>query len=473
MFTHYTMSQNYAWVVLFFGWASLLIMPVIAQEISARDRSAATVMGKTLYVFGGKISPGNLTDNVFPTATNDLLMLNLATSFNTSNVPWSNLPKILPQNAPNALSAVIFQADQEGKQLAIFGGMNSNKALLPDRLFLFWTTNNTWSTPSIPSPGQRIMSASAMDPGGEYVYLYGGAYLADRQLYARNDGARFNLKTKSWENLQTLSPPEARAGHTASMLSDGRYVVLGGYLQAKNETELSTALVLDTVAKRWDVVGLNGPFPPSRVGHSAVVLDNDYILIYGGVQANVTTLDDMWLLSPQNWTWSRIALKENPVGNRAFHNAVLAGTNMLLMFGASDSQEAQMKRDLHVFDTNRMEFVTQYVPTISIPSETASQQKSPSPGAIAGGIIGTLVVVGGGLVAFFLIRRRRKQRAIGQGQKEEPVMPLFGMEDVVKPDASPDYKSLVPDEIHTYKPHSPIESSKPNLADFSDKPHEY
>ena len=70
---------------------------------------------------------------------------------------------------------------------------------------------------------------------------------------------------------------EARSGHTATLLADGRVLVTGGSIVHDSAT--STAEIYDPAAGTWTLVA---PDVDGRVGHTATLLDDGTVLVSGG-----------------------------------------------------------------------------------------------------------------------------------------------------------------------------------------------
>ena len=96
-----------------------------------------------------------------------------------------------------------------------------------------------------------------------------------------------------WRWALTGSLNEARSGHTATLLSDGRVLVAGGLAPS---AITASAEVFDPVAGVWSVVG---SMAAPRVGHTATRLADGRVLVVGGyLPGNVAELFD-----PATDTW--------------------------------------------------------------------------------------------------------------------------------------------------------------------------
>ncbi len=104
--------------------------------------------------------------------------------------------------------------------------------------------------------------------GGEVRLAEGPAYSATAEVY--------DPATGRW--TATGSMVNARAGHTAVLLGDGRVLVAGGGLG--DDVTTRSAELYDPATGRWTVTGI---MADARRGHTATVLADGSVLVVGGV----------------------------------------------------------------------------------------------------------------------------------------------------------------------------------------------
>ncbi|KAI8099213.1 uncharacterized protein BX664DRAFT_381806 [Halteromyces radiatus] len=130
-------------------------------------------------------------------------------------------------------------------------------------------------------------SSSSSEPT---AYLFGGMNTTGPV----NDFWQYDFNSNHWTPLSLPSSSwQARCGHTANMLSDGKLVILGGYPCIGNYTtnpvlpktliSLDHAVIYDTNAQVWYNQTIGGPIiPEARTYHSSVTTKDDQIMICGG-----------------------------------------------------------------------------------------------------------------------------------------------------------------------------------------------
>lgn len=127
----------------------------------------------------------------------------------------------------------------------------------------------------------------------------------------------------------------ARRLHTATLLADGRVLVVGGISGAAAfpEAGVATAELLDPDTGEWTTTGtLHGP----RWGHAAVLLGDNRVLVSGGVTTrsgqSEKALRTAELYDPDTGEWTETTPMTDA---RTGHAAVLLGNGQVLVCGGA------------------------------------------------------------------------------------------------------------------------------------------
>ncbi|KAF4321530.1 hypothetical protein BBO99_00001008 [Phytophthora kernoviae] len=168
-----------------------------------------------------------------------------------------------------------------------------------------------------------------------------------------------------WKVAETEGnvPPE-RWGHTATKISNDRMVVYGGTDDDERTLgDLHVAIhVLHKVEKnegdavwKWDEPTVVGLPPQARTGHSSTLLQNGKILIFGGwdpqrddASSPTSVFDDAFLLDTQSWQWepatfAETSSTEGALRGRVGHSAVLDDNGLVHLFGGQNGSENRLK----------------------------------------------------------------------------------------------------------------------------------
>ena len=141
-------------------------------------------------------------------------------------------------------------------------------------------------------------------------------------------------KPAYWELLPDKDVPSGSTG-TATLLSDGRVLFAGGEKYLNNNTEyIAKSYIFDPKQKKFSVTG---PMTMARSYHTATLLTDGRVLVVGG-KNDSTYLKTAELYDPKTGKWS--AAKSMPASRWAHAAVRLNKDGMVLVtggFGGSDS----------------------------------------------------------------------------------------------------------------------------------------
>ncbi|WP_437592074.1 kelch repeat-containing protein [Sorangium sp. So ce1000] len=172
----------------------------------------------------------------------------------------------------------------------------------------------------------RLLDGRVLVAGGEESTRYGITFHASAEIY--------DPRTRLWTPAAPMGT--TRSQHTATLLADGRVLVLGGIKGLESADILSTAEVYDPALNAWTAVA---PMGLGRVGHTATLLADGRILIAGGASPpnrwhEVATCE---IYDPATGAWSPAGSMLYP---RRDHAAVrLLGGKVLIAGGEGNEAE--------------------------------------------------------------------------------------------------------------------------------------
>ncbi len=141
-------------------------------------------------------------------------------------------------------------------------------------------------------------------------------------------------RTKSLPNMRV-----ARAFHTATMLPDGRVFIFGG-VGANQKTLKSGAFIDATTNEIAEIQGATPSLLLARSNHTATLLTDGRVLIVGGVSDNGRLLSDAQLFDPKTKTVESTELTSLA---RQKHRAVLLTDGNVLIEGGVDENNSELK----------------------------------------------------------------------------------------------------------------------------------
>jgi N-acetylneuraminic acid mutarotase len=227
----------------------------------ARTHHTATLLpnGKVLVV-GGATDPTNTTDTeLYDPATGE----------------WYATGKLNEARVAHAAAPLA-----DGRVLVVGGEPVLTSAEIYDPVSQAWTLTN-------PLNIGRYQATATLLVDGTVLVVGGGGGTNTAELYYPSSG--------EWSLVGSLF--YERYGHTATRLADGKVLVTGGtILGGPADYQPNTTEIYDPASLNWYAAGkLN----EGRVGHTASLLSDGTVLVVGGWQGNSTELFD-----PGTLVWS-------------------------------------------------------------------------------------------------------------------------------------------------------------------------
>lgn len=222
---------------------------------------------------------------------------------------------------------------KDGRVLAA-GGMNVGFASVADTA-LYDPDTGIWSAGGPLATARRLHSLTALFDGRALAVggitggqSYPSPGLASAELFDPDSG--------TWS--PAVPPAYPRSGHSATLLLDGRVLVVGGQhvRAARSALTLATAELFDPDTGTWTTTGTMND---GRWHHQAVLLKDGRVLAVGGLAdigyANTTALSLCEVYDPADGTWSPAATMTAP---RFAHQAVRLLDGSVLTVGGGSAR---------------------------------------------------------------------------------------------------------------------------------------
>ncbi|CAO3591693.1 unnamed protein product [Absidia cylindrospora] len=303
---------------------------------------ATAQRNNSMILFGGETDSTSYTNTLYQLTQN------------STGYTWEALPQ------KNAAQGVVYAqaiVSKDQSSLMVIGGQGnftapaaangtnsttaSNTTALPLQLQLYNFASATWSTypakAGVAMPGNRkLFSATYMDSSNK-IYIYGGAS-NEQNVYGDlwvMDGA-----TAAFTQLK---PYYNRYGHTGSVTSDGKLVILGGAIVTGGKSTLASMnqlTVYDVASDTWSIVNTSGNVPSPRSDHSAVITSDDKIIILGGDSGAAARYKQFTrsvaILDTKTWTWTIPNMQGILPSSRSYASAaMLDGKHVTFAFGSA------------------------------------------------------------------------------------------------------------------------------------------
>ena len=130
---------------------------------------------------------------------------------------------------------------------------------------------------------------------------------------------------------------EPRSAHTATLLPDGRVLVVGGigkFVSPMETRMLDSAELFDPATGRWTSAERSSD---PRSGHTATLLPDGTVLVVGGTLGFGRTVASAELYDPRDGSWSTT---DAPIQARYDHTATLLADGAVLLVGGVSGDAA-------------------------------------------------------------------------------------------------------------------------------------
>ena len=210
---------------------------------------------------------------------------------------------------------------EDGRGLVIGGSTPSTEAYDPRA--------NRWSFAGNMTRARFAHTATLLADGR--VLAAGGIDDASASDFVNDSTELFNPVTGLWS--QTGSMKEVRHSHTATLLEDGRVLVVGG--ETFSGRHLSTSEIYDPNIGEWTfAANLNY----QRAGHTATLLLDGRVLVAGGAGRSVEVYE------PASDTWSPAAEMKH---RRTNHTATLLLDGRVLVVGGAEGAGSYASAEIY------------------------------------------------------------------------------------------------------------------------------
>ncbi|XP_078359033.1 attractin-like protein 1 isoform X2 [Oculina patagonica] len=164
------------------------------------------------------------------------------------------------------------------------------------------------------------VASHAMAVIGNYLWMFGGLSLSKGPL---DTLARYSIKENMWEIIQASSKkhqgPSARYGHSL-VAFDNALILFGGTCETGNVS--NETWTFNTTSRKWTLIRNPVDKPVGVTGHTATVVGNDMIVLFGySPEKGVTNLIQVFGL--ENKVWRTVQNAPSNIRPTFGHSSVL------------------------------------------------------------------------------------------------------------------------------------------------------
>ena len=246
------------------------------------------------YIFGGR--------DINQRKMNDMYRIYL--DINNPDIEWEKMDNY--GDIPEPL------ADHRGElfnnNFYVFGGINQTEEAL-NTLYIYSIEDNNWEKKEFDKKKVIPRAGHSMSLVGNKLAIFGG--FSSGEFY--NSVIIYNILEESWDDTEksecdneileeganeqkifvdvNLPRPEARINHSQVTI-ESHIVIYGGV--NKDGKYFNDMWMFNILERNWKKVEINGERPKARQGHSAIIYENDQILIFGGKIGNIFEINEFW-----------------------------------------------------------------------------------------------------------------------------------------------------------------------------------
>ena len=190
----------------------------------------------------------------------------------------------------------------------VFGGVNQSEDV-SNTLYIYSIEDQHWTKNEFDEKIIPPRAGHSMSLVGNKIVVFGGFA---KGIFS-NIVYIYNIDENSWENndksendnilleegghekadnvLSNGPSPEPRINHSQITINTSILIYGGVDKDGKYYDDMWT---FDIMSKVWEKIEINGEIPKPRQGHSALLIDNDQMLIFGGKTANIFEINEFW-----------------------------------------------------------------------------------------------------------------------------------------------------------------------------------
>ncbi|KAF7657336.1 hypothetical protein LDENG_00027720 [Lucifuga dentata] len=235
-------------------------------------------------------------------------------------------------------------------QMAILiGGQGARMQFCKDPMWKLCTEDMSWVAAETlaegPTPEARIGHTAIYDPDSRRIFVFGGS--KNKKWF--NDVHILDTQSWKWMMVEAQGKVPPLAYHSCSLFRDG----------------CSDSLyIFDPHLSIWYQPIITGDAPSPRSGHSACVIQERKIYVFGGWDTPVC-YNDMYMLDLGLMEFSRVKTSGKAPSPRSWHGSAVLSDTKFLIHGGYNGNNALS--DTFIFDTDTNSWTEVTHPKLSVP----------------------------------------------------------------------------------------------------------
>ncbi|XP_026208153.1 kelch repeat-containing protein [Anabas testudineus] len=248
----------------------------------------------------------------------------------------------------------------------LIGGQGARMHFCKDPMWKLCTEDLSWVAAETlaegPTPEARIGHTAIYDPHSKRIFVFGGS--KNKKWF--NDVHILDTQSWKWTMVEAQGKVPPLAYHSCSMFR-GELFVLGGVFPRPNPEPdgcSDSLYIFDPHLSIWYEPIVTGDKPSPRSGHSACVMQERKIYVFGGWDTPVC-YNDMYMLDLGLMEFSAVKTSGKAPSPRSWHGSAVLSDTKFLIHGGYNGNNALS--DTFIFDTDTNSWTEVTLPQLSVP----------------------------------------------------------------------------------------------------------
>lgn len=302
--------------------------------------------------------------------------------------------KISSPNSPVARIGHKMVYNTISGKIILFGGMETADYTRLNDMWIFDPENKEWSELNpLLSPTIRSDHAMYFDPIFNTIVLFGG-YKANDML--SSETWIYNFTTNNWYQINPLTKPTERYGHTfvydknlgVGVFFGGRYIDLMAetwFFNLSSSSWTKKTPSINPIKRYWSDMVYNS-------------YEQNFIMFGGdNEQSPIRALGDTWTFSSSTLQWTSIQTSASPPPRNNHAMVFDSYLNKTLLFGGFGEDYSKVYGDFWMYDSETLNW------------NQISSSSISSTWIIIIGTGGGIVLISGVIIAIVFVRKKQKK----------------------------------------------------------------
>lgn len=248
----------------------------------------------------------------------------------------------------------------------LIGGQGARMHFCKDPMWKLCTEDLGWVAAETlaegPTPEARIGHTAVFDPDSCRIFVFGGS--KNNKWF--NDVHILDTQSWKWSMVQAQGKVPPLAYHSCSLFRGELFVLGGVFPRPHPEPDgCSDALyIFDPQLSIWYQPIVTGDKPSPRSGHSACLMQERKIYVFGGWDTPVC-FNDMYMLDLGLMEFSAVKTYGKTPSPRSWHGSVVLSDTKFLIHGGYNGNDALT--DAFIFDIDTSSWTEVAIPELSLP----------------------------------------------------------------------------------------------------------